>query len=80
MASEKSEGPYIGLEVLYFLWILIEAWLSDRSHRVEIDVHVSGWETVTSGGPQGPVLGPTLTLFIIYINDIDSGITSSDPC
>ena len=57
------------------IWRWIGAWLSDRSQRVVINGHVLGWETVTSGVPQGSVLGPTL--LVIYINNIDDGITSS---
>ena len=62
-----------GIDSNILKWI--ESFLSDRSQRVRVNKEHSNYSPVSSGIPQGSILGPLL--FIVFINDLPENISST---
>ena len=70
--SPRWREPCIGVNSQVVKWST--SFLSNKTEEVAVDGFHSNHCSVTSGVPQGSVIGPSL--FLIYINDLPSKVNS----
>ena len=56
---------------------LLKNYLSNRKQMVEVNGYMSNYLNITTGVPQGSILGPLL--FIIYLNDLNKACKKFKP-
>lgn len=69
----KHKLSNVGIRGNILRWIV--SFLSNRRQKVVLPGGSSNWSNITSGVPQGSILGPIL--FLLYVNDMPDCVSST---